>query len=213
MRFLTTTKQKLLGKDKTVDDEFELQRTRFKRVRDALQQAHKQVKKLSGELKELAGAATSLAPHVAELYDQQRPAVGEQLKAHTNQFVVASLACGEAVAEFDDYVKAKLDKCAALATAIDKRDEALLYADAKRDALAALREKPPKDAAKLDEAEAKHEAAQAAYAELNGPLVGELELFAGISGDLEPRYRAFLQSQLRFAMSSTQAWSQMAECV
>lgn len=209
-RFFETTKQRILGKEKTVDERFEAQRNQFKRLRDALQIAEKQVKKLDKELKELGSSTTSLSADVASLYDLSKPEIGERCKAQANQFVAASLECGEAVSLFDTYLRSKLDRCSSLAGSIDKRDEALLYADAKRDALAALREKPPKDASKVGEAEDKYNAALSAYAELNDALIGDLEQFGGVASDIDPQYRAFLQAQLRFAMQAGEAWNRMS---
>ena len=55
----------------------------------------------------------------------------------------------------------------------------MLYADAKSESLHALEEKPPKEAAKLDEARAKHDAAREEYARLNAPLLADLVKFSG----------------------------------
>jgi chromosome segregation ATPase len=211
-KFFARQKQKFFGKDKTVDDEFEAQRVLFKKLRDTLKDADKHVRKVEAHLKELANEMNTLAADVATLYDLSQPEVGERLKAAANQFAVASVECGDAVGHFGTYLREKLDQCSLFASRIDKRDDALLYADAKRDSLASLKEKPPKEASKMDEAQQKYDAALRAYEELNDPLIPELVAFSGDrTADFEPRYRAFLAAQLRFAATAARVWKQFGE--
>eukprot|EP01108_Squamamoeba_japonica_P009668 TRINITY_DN9141_c0_g1_i1.p1 TRINITY_DN9141_c0_g1~~TRINITY_DN9141_c0_g1_i1.p1 ORF type:complete len:195 (-),score=28.39 TRINITY_DN9141_c0_g1_i1:132-677(-) len=154
-RFFARQKQKFLGKHKTIDEDFEIQRGSFKELKDSLKAMEKQARSLEKHMKELVAVTQSLCEHTAELYDGSKPVVAENAQAASNEITGATLACTDALHQFDVFLKGKMEEINSIEKRISARDDALLWHDAKRDAVQSLIDKPPKDGSKLTEAQLK----------------------------------------------------------
>ena len=157
----------------------------------------------------------------------------QQTNRAAHEFTASTLAVSDAARAFDGYVDQNLDQVHALEKQVSARDNALLYHDAKRDALQSLLDKPPKDASKKDDAQRKFDEARAEYEKLNANTKRELSAFSSdpqtnVKPELHKLVRlgwsvilfrsltahrspnsdvGQLAAQLRWASESTDTWS------
>ncbi|KAI9296710.1 BAR-domain-containing protein [Neoconidiobolus thromboides FSU 785] len=207
----TTLMQKAGAVEKTVDEEFEEEKRRFKSLESNLDKLHTETRGYLDSITALTNSQRRIAELISiAMVDQPQ----QQQSAEKYNQVIQNLE-NEALAELETNVKStNLDPLGRMIAhfpmindTIKRRQNKLLDFDAARTKAHKLLQKPSEDPIKVSKAEMAAKEAQEVYEAINNQLITEIPRLVDSRLDLlDPSFEALVKSQLQYAAQASETF-------
>jgi len=193
--------------ERTVDNEFQDEQTKFKTFEKECQALQKESKAYLDSMRAMTAAQTRIADHINDFYSAADK---------TSEGAMASHAYKQSVSELDDVIGRELDApyrttimeplgkmnayFPVINEQISKRNKKLLDYDAARSKVRKLTEKPSEDPTKFPKAQQEFDETKEVFEFMNQQLIDELPQLLDLRVPFfDPSFEAMIRMQCKFA--------------